>query len=153
VLDPAGGTDIFHMASRRVKLTAGAEAMRCVSFSKNVLRWYADCCRTPLANTAVGPRFPVVALIHSIMDHQTDRRSRDEALGRPLCRIHDRSATGPLPPDAPGPPSLGLFARRGSKVLGWWMRGLGRDSPFFDERTRAPRAAPRRLTPSERHAL
>ena len=76
VLDPAGGTDIFHMAAGRVKLTAGTDAMRCVSFSKNVLRWYADCCRTPLANTAAGPRFPVVALIHPIMDHQTDGRSR-----------------------------------------------------------------------------
>jgi hypothetical protein len=30
-LDPAGGTDIFHMPPGRVKLTAGTDAMRCLS--------------------------------------------------------------------------------------------------------------------------
>ena len=47
--------------------TAGADAVRCISFSAKVLRWYADCCRTPIANTAVSPRFPVVGLIHSFI--------------------------------------------------------------------------------------
>src|SRR5262249_44063266 len=51
VLDPAGGTDIFQMAPARVKLTAGADALRCLSLSNQVLRWYTDCCRTPIGNT------------------------------------------------------------------------------------------------------
>jgi hypothetical protein len=38
-------------------------------------------------------------------------------------------------------------------MLGWWLRGLGRPTPFFDHRTKAPRAVPRVLTPSERAAL
>jgi hypothetical protein len=50
VLDAAGGTDIFHMPAGRVLLTAGTDAMRCLSFSDKVLRWYADCCRTPMAH-------------------------------------------------------------------------------------------------------
>src|SRR5271169_6508639 len=33
VLDPAGGTDIFHLPPARVRFTAGADAMRCLSFS------------------------------------------------------------------------------------------------------------------------
>src|SRR5258708_26004183 len=45
-------------------------------------------------------------------------------------------------PNAPPPPSLGVFARRASRMLVWWMRGLARPTPFFDERTKAPRAAP-----------
>jgi hypothetical protein len=87
------------------------------------------------------------------MDHAADGRAGDEALGPPLCRIFERSAVGPLPPNAPGPASVGLFARRASKLLGWWLRGLSRPTPFFDDRTKAPRAAPRELTPSERSAL
>ena len=39
------------------------------------------------------------------------------------------------------------------KIFGWWAIGLGRPSPLFDDRTNAPRAAPRVLTPSERAAL
>jgi hypothetical protein len=38
-------------------------------------------------------------------------------------------------------------------MLGWWVRGLGRPSPFFDDRTNALRCAPRVLTLSERAAL
>src|SRR5215469_16250853 len=63
MLDIAGGTDIFHMPTGRVKLTAGTDAVRCLTFSSKVLRWYTHCCRTPIGNTA-GPRFPVVGLIH-----------------------------------------------------------------------------------------
>ena len=86
VLDSAGGTDIFHMPAGRVKLAAGTDAVRCLHFSKSIFRWYADCCRTPIANTA-GASFPVVGLIHAFMDHETDSNSRDERLGAPLCRF------------------------------------------------------------------
>ncbi len=155
VLGPAGGTDIFQMAPGRVKLTEGMDAMRCLRLSPKarVVRWYTDCCRTPIGNTAADPRFPVAAVIHSFMDHEADGRSRDEVLGPPLCRIYERSAVGPLPWQGPPPPSFGVFARRGSKLLGWWLRGLSRPTPFFDDRTKAPRAVPRVLTPSERAAL
>jgi hypothetical protein len=87
------------------------------------------------------------------MNHEADGRARDEALGPPLCRIYERSAAGPLLRNAPGPPSLGIFARRASRLLGWWARGLDRPTPFFDDRMKAPRAVPRVLTPSERAAL
>src|SRR5258708_39078997 len=60
VLDPAGGTNIFHLPPRRVTLTAGTDALRCLSLSNKVLRWYTECCRTPIANTAAWPHFPAV---------------------------------------------------------------------------------------------
>jgi hypothetical protein len=148
VLDRAGGTDIFHMPAGRVRFSAGMDAVRCLQFSNRVFRWYADCCRTPIANTA-GARFPVVGLIHAFMNHDADRRSRNEALGAPLCRLFEHSATGPLPLDAPPPRSFGLVARRVPTLLGWWLRGLGRPNPFFD-RTNAPISRPRIVTPGER---
>jgi hypothetical protein len=152
VLDPAGGTDIFHMPLGRVKLTAGMDAVRCLRLSKQVLRWYTDCCRTPIGNTAAGPRFPVIAIVHSFMDHEADGRSRDVVLGSPLCRIYERSAVGPLPPNGPPPPSFMVFARR-VKILGWWLRGLSRPSPFFDPKTGAPCVQPKILSRAEREAL
>ena len=152
VLDIAGGTDIFQMPTGRVKLTAGTDAVRCLRLSPKVFRWYTACCATPIGNSA-GPGFPVVGLIHSFMGHDADGRSRDEVLGAPLCRIYERSAIGPLPPDAPGPPSASLFVSRASRILGWWLRGLGRPTPFFDEHTNAPLSVPRVLTPSERAVL
>src|SRR5215475_2713397 len=65
VLDPAGGTDIFQMPPGRVRLTAGTDALRSLRLSdEGVLRWYSECCRTPIANSA-GARFPLIAIIHS----------------------------------------------------------------------------------------
>jgi hypothetical protein len=87
------------------------------------------------------------------MEHEADRRSRNEVLGAPLCRIFERSAVGLLPLNAPPPPSLRVFGCRTSKILGWWVSGLARPTPFFDDRTGAPRAIPHVLTPSERAAL
>jgi hypothetical protein len=119
--------------------------VRCLTFSGKVLRGYAECCRTPIANTAASPRFPVIALIHSFMSGEAGGRSRDEVLGPALCRIYERSATGPLPANAPPRPSLGVFSHRALKVLGWWVRGLGRLNPLFDERSGVPLSAPRVL--------
>jgi hypothetical protein len=152
VLDTAGGTDIYQMPAGRVKLTAGTDAVRCLHFSSKVYRWYTDCCRTPIGNTA-GPRFPMVGLIHSFMSYDADGRSRDEVLGAPLCRIYERSASGPLPPNSPPPPAFSLFAIRASRLLGWWVRGLGRPNPFFDDHTHAAVSIPRVLTPNERATL
>jgi hypothetical protein len=160
ILDATGGTDIFQMAPGRVTFSEGADALRCLRLSDRtkVFRWYADCCRTPIANTA-GAGFPVIGLIHSFMDQNfmndlaAGGHSRDQILGPLLCRIHDRSATGPLPPTAPPPPSFGLLVQRAAMALRWWARGLARPSPFFDERTNAARVEPRVLTASERAAL
>jgi hypothetical protein len=151
VLDAAGGTDIFQMPAGRVKITTGVDAVRCLRLSDKakILRWYADCCRTPIANTAAGPRFPVVALIH----HERDGRYRGEMLGPPLCRICEHSATGPLPANAAPLPSFGVFVCRAAKLLGWWGRGLGQPNPFFDDFTGAPLSVPRVLAPSERAAF
>jgi hypothetical protein len=152
VLDGSGGTDIFQMPTGRVELTVGKDAVRCLRFSSSVFRWYTECCKTPIANTA-GPRFPVVGLIHSFMDHDADGRSREAVLGAPLCRIYERSAVGPLPPNAPPPLSPKFLPQRMLTLLGWWLRGLSRPNPFFDAHTNAPLSAPRVFTPTERAAL
>ena len=150
VLDAAGGTDIFQLPSGRVKLTAGADAVRCLRFSGKVFRWYTDCCQTPIANTAATPQFPILGLVHSFMSDEAEGRSRDQIIGPPLCRIYERSAVAPLPPNAPPPPSFGMFARRGLKLVGWWARGLGRPNLFFDDRTNGPISPPRLISPGER---
>ena len=141
-LDAAGGTDIFQMPPGRLKIIAGASALRCLRLSERVIRWYAGCCNTPIANTASTSRFPVIGLIHSFMEFEASGVSRAAVLGRPLCRIHESSATGLLPADAPPAASLGIFAHRASKLFGWWMRGLGRPNLFFDASTGAPTSKP-----------
>ena len=153
VLDAAGGTDIFQMPPGRVKLTAGTDAVQCVRVSSKVLRWYAACCRTPIANTASGPRFPVLGMIHSFMDHP-EPSSRDEALGPP-CAVASSSVprAGRFLPvrhrrrrSRPSP-----AARRRSSAGGCGGSPGRRRSSMSGRK--APRAVPRVLTPDERAAI
>jgi len=138
VLDEAGGTDIFQMPPARVTFTAGVDVLRCLRLSeKGVFRWY------------VFPCF----MTEDFMDDAAGSRSQDEALGPPLFRINEGSAIGPLPPMAPPPASFGVLAYCATKAVRWRLRGLGRPSPFFVDRTNAPRSVPRVLTQSERAAL
>src|SRR5258706_16328438 len=74
ILDAAGGTDIFQMPPARLRFDAGSDALRCMRLSeKGILRWYTDCCRTPIGNT-VGPRVPIIGVINSIMGDAVDGR-------------------------------------------------------------------------------
>jgi hypothetical protein len=89
-------------------LSSGTDAMRCLRLSSKsrVLRWYADCCRAPIGNTAAGARFPIVAITHSLMDHEG--HPRDEVLGG----RGSRSRTGPGPRAQPRGSERGRRATR-----------------------------------------
>jgi hypothetical protein len=149
VLDAAGGTDVVQLAPAQVRIDEGADALRCVRLSpKGLHRWYTDCCRTPVGNTS--PRFPFVGLIHSFIDPAA---ACDELVGPPIGVVHDRFATGAIPP-LPHRVSMPTLILRVVKNMGsWWISGKGSPSPFFDARTRAPRSAPQVLRVEQRDAL
>jgi hypothetical protein len=152
VTDEWGGTDIFQMAPSKVRITSGADALRCVRLSdKGMHRWYCGECKTPVGNT-VSPRVPFVGLIHTFMDHGGDGRARDDVLGRPLGYVQTKFAVGK--PSSGRRSSLLRVIGRSVKLLGkWWLTRAGSPSPFFDDKTHTPRLKPRVLTVEERRAL
>jgi hypothetical protein len=165
VLDGAGGTDIYQMPPGRIALTAGTDALRCLRYSEKVLRWYTDCCRTPIGNTASGPRFPVVGLIHSFvsqalmsqafmsqafMSPEAPERAREEGAGfapvSPLRTFRHRSVAGDCAaapivgdvrrPRIEAPRLVGVRARRAESIL----RHSHQRSAFRTARSCAERA-------------
>ncbi|MBX2799781.1 MAG: hypothetical protein KTR31_19035 [Myxococcales bacterium] len=43
---------MFQFTPARITFTEGSEALRCMRLGpKGPLRWYTDCCKTPVANT------------------------------------------------------------------------------------------------------
>jgi hypothetical protein len=150
IMDPWGGTDLFQMAPARLRLTAGAAALSCVRLSeKGMHRWYCGECKTPVGNT-LGPGVPFVGVARAFMDHESDGRSRDEVLGKPIGYIKAKSATGSLPVSVRDASVLPAVARTIRLLATWWLTGAGRPSPFFPDGTRAPRAVPRILSVEER---
>jgi hypothetical protein len=152
VLDTAGGTDILQMAPANLKITHGLDALRSLRLGpKGLLRWYTDCCRTPVANT-VNARVPFVGLVLAMADRdKAHGDTPDDVVGRPIAGIQGGSAIGGLPPGAHRtmPPWLML---RGLKLFaGWFLRRQGSPSPFFDAQ-KQPLVQPYVLTEAERAA-
>lgn len=63
-LDAAGGTEVFQTLPHHLAFVAGEENLRALRLSpKGLMRWYAGCCGTPIANTFASPGFPFVGAI------------------------------------------------------------------------------------------
>ncbi len=147
ILDPRGGTDIFQTSPARVAFTQGRERLAAMRLTpRGLLRWYADCCKSPVGNTAITRELPFVGLICLGFD----AASRDAALGPVRGHVNVKAAK----PDAEGRRlrasgelrSIGRFARL---VLLARLRGDQKASPFFDARTAEPSVTPRVLAEEE----
>jgi hypothetical protein len=153
ILDANGGTDVFQLTQAQVRITAGHEHIRCVRLTpKGLMRWYAGCCKTPIGNTLAAPRSPFMGMPHTFVDHASDGRSRDDALGPVLSRTQARYGKPPFPPDSHPRGPLWLIARFGWQLLRDFVKGAHQPSPVFDTDGK-PIVEPTVLPPQERERL
>lgn len=149
VLDEHGGTDIFQMSPACLEITAGLEAIACMRLTpKGLLRWYAGCCRTPIANTLASSGMPFVGMIRAFARGPAD--TADAALGPVRGYGYPKSASGDrstLPEG--GLPTALLLARLMTLVLRWRLRGDHRRSSFFHADTGRPIVEPQVLRTEE----
>lgn len=154
VLDPRGGTHIFQLTPAQLRISEGADRMACVRLTeRGVLRWYAGCCRTPVANSSSRAWLPFAGILLVLLDPALDARTRDAALGPVLATAFPRSAIGGLQPGESPRPPVGLILRSVGLIARAALRGRHRPSPFFDPDTGRPVVTPKRLTESERAAV
>lgn len=135
VLDAWGGTEIYQTAPARVRIEAGHEHLRCLRLTETgLVRWYAGCCRTPIANTVAKARVPFAGIL-CVFVRAAPGATIDEALGPVLARTQARFGYGELPPNAHPRAPFSLIWHA-LKVFGraFW-RGEHRPSPFFDAQT------------------
>lgn len=145
ILDQAGGSDVFIARPANVRLTSGLDQLRCLRLSeKGMLRWYWNCCNTPLANTQAAAGVPAISLHRACMD------VGDAALPPPTY-VNARSARGPVPAQAEQTTSLATLVRIVGFVLGGLLRGAGKPNPLFADGK--PVCTPRVLSAAERDAL
>lgn len=145
VVNAQGGTDIVAMNPDGVTFTAGEEHIAGLCLHEGgLLRWYAGCCRTPLANT---PRDGTVAYVGIVTACLPDKAAADAAFGPP-----DRIAlnTGSSPGEVRSTP-WALMAGGLRIALGITLAKLRRQTPslFFDASGQPHRTA-HPLGPQER---
>lgn len=130
VLDEYGGTALFQMPISHLKITEGAEKIRCVRLSsKGMFRWYTACCKTPIGNT-LSAGWPFIGLIHNFIK---DPDQRENYFGPVLGYTQTKFAKKALPS---GLNKAAFFVRiimrSLSKFILWKLKGLNRPSAFFD---------------------
>jgi hypothetical protein len=154
LLDAHGGTDLFQMASGKIRITEGMEHVRCLRLSeKGLVRWYAGCCKTPIGNTLATPGLPFVGVVHAFMDHAGHGKTRDASLGPVLVAVQSKFAVNGTPANGHPSAPLGYIARTAKLFLRWKLRGQGKGSPFFRADTGALAVTPEVLDPAARETL
>lgn len=152
ILDPYGGTDVFQLTPSQITLTCGTEQLRCLRLSKKgLMRWYAGCCNTPVANTLSSPKIPFAGVPHTFMDHEGHQQTREEDLGPILAKIQGKFSNRELPPDAHQRAPLRIILRSLRIFIISWVKGLHTPSPFFDATTGEPVVTPKVLSLEERN--
>ena len=150
ILDANGGTPILATLPTQFQLIQGRESLACMSLSgRGVFRWYASCCKTPIANTARDPRIAYVGLIGSCLGNASP--SLDESFGPVRMVLNTKSAKGPVE----SRPLKNVVALLGlmKAVVGARLSGGYKANPFFDPQTGKPVVQARELTAAEREQV
>jgi len=128
-LDDCGGTELLQVAPCQIRITAGNEQLRSLRLKpKGLIRWYAGCCNTPLANTVSGG-VPFVGLIHSCVDCGGNA---DTQLGPIKYYVQGQFAKKPpAVANVHKAFPLTLLLQAVPNLLWAKMRGRDKPSPFF----------------------
>jgi hypothetical protein len=158
ILDEHGGSEIFQMSPARLEIDVGRDRLACMRLKPGgLLRWYADCCRTPIANSVAWVQVPFVGLIQDCVGDPADERSREDVLGPVRYRVMARFAVGGREAlaglEASDGPPLPMVLRSIGLLLAARLRGEHARSPLRDLRTGEPIATPRVLTAGELAAV
>lgn len=138
--DPVG---LFQTTPDRLQITKGQDQIAVFSFGeKNLLRWYASCCGTPLFNTPRNPKISFVGIRTNLFD--------DAGAIGPV------RATGFIPKPNGKSTHEGLAVMLGSaikrvaiqRVTGKWRQNL-----LFNAETARPISPVDIVSTEERHAL
>ena len=150
ILDAHAGTDVFSTTLAHLEINEGADQIACVRLKPDgMFRWYAGCCRTPIGNTFPSTKSPFISVVHSCMDHASDIRSRDEALGPIRSRANGRFAKGDLSTLEAHPRIPLSMLPLVAKLFVAMLRGEHSPSPFFDDEKGEFRVAPHVLSETE----
>lgn len=149
-LDDNAGTHLVQVSPRRLHLRSGLDHVACVRLRPGgLMRWYASCCNTPLANTP-HPRVPLVGMITACLNHTVTGQPLEVFAGKCTGKVfadEARGDTSALPDRFQLPPAM-LYRFAKMMLLGL-LRGAGRRSPFFHPVTREPIAGPIVLSSNE----
>jgi hypothetical protein len=147
VLDAQGGTEIVQVCQSRLRFDRGLEHLASIRLTdKGMIRWYAQCCHTPIGNTMPDPKMSFIGLIHTSMDVSALERD----FGYSIALLNTSSALGDPKPQQRG--LVGVIFRFARLVLASRIMGRYKRSQLYTS-TGTPVVQPRTLTAVELQRL
>lgn len=150
MMDEQGYTNIFQIDPATLELHTGHEHLACMKVTaKGPLRWYADCCKTPIGNTLPKGGIPFVGILPIFCGYK-GTAPEVVALVGPV-----RGVPFEKPPIPFGQKlrTMRMMAHLSFLMLRWRLRGGKSWKPFFDRETLKPIRKPYVLSDEEREAL
>lgn len=142
-LDEAGGSDLFQTLPEDVVILSGLEHLDCLRLTdKGPLRWFANCCNTPMCHTGVRRTLPLASLT-------VGGFSEPDRLGPPIARVNRKTALIRIE-EGKGSWKMVVLRFIGRAIESYISLGF-RHNPFFDMGGR-PIAQPNWLSDEEREA-
>src|SRR5438105_15603882 len=128
IVDENGGTEVVASLPKHLLFTGGLEVLACMSLSeRGILRWYADCCKTPVGNTPRNPKLPYVGVIHNCLEARSP--TVESSFGPLRLRVNTHSARTKIQ-STPIASTVGVLTLMMS-VLGGRLTGAHKINPFF----------------------
>lgn len=142
-LNRNGGTEIIQLSPACLTINVGIENLACLKLTeKGPLRWYADCCKTPVGNTAPRKGLPFLGLIHTFVDWKD--QSIDEVIGTKKLVMMTKFSKGGLSESGPSSPGFSIphvfsvfFKVLFRRILGHHKRSI-----FFESDSGSPVRTP-----------
>jgi hypothetical protein len=146
-LDEQGGTEVLQVAHSRLRFKQGVDRLAAIRLSdKGLVRWYAQCCNTPIGNTMTDPKMSFIGLIDTCLDKS--RLEKD--FGADIAVANVETALGNPKPKQRG--IVGVIARFIWILITSRASGSYKKSPLYNA-AGALRVEPKVLSAAERAQL
>ena len=149
ILDSHAGTEIFQTSPAGFHIEQGEDQLAAVQLTdKGVTRWYARCCKFPIANTANSAKLPFAGFI----THGFESNRREEIFGPSEGSVYMKLAR----PELEAGKAASLFKVMSTffaRMLKDRFSGRWRISPFFDTASDTPKGRITKLSDAERDTL
>lgn len=129
ILDENGGLEVVPVFPKLLRITSGQEYLKCLKNTpqSGTFRWYASCCKSPLANSLSGKE-GYIGLVTQCLSEE-DKAS----LGPVRARANGESGIPPLPKGTSKKFPLKWIFIMIYLIVRGQIQGWKQPNPFFDQ--------------------
>ncbi|NVJ98675.1 MAG: hypothetical protein HWE25_11015 [Alphaproteobacteria bacterium] len=150
MLDERGFSNIFQIDPSTYEIHEGMEHVAGVRITRTgPIRWYADCCKTPLGNTLPRGGIAFLGVLPICTGHKGTDKAVVDMVG-PVRAIANARTPQPIGARVK---TFFMLMHLMRLMLLWRIRGGKSWKPFFDKETLRPLKKPVTLSDAEREAF